>query len=93
MIIIIITDREPPSFGSSCPDNITLYTENDFAIRLPSSTKTPLPTDNVKPPNVYITGFPRDSFFRVGTTVVNHTAVDAAGLSASCIYFVTVVGK
>ena len=86
-------DREPPSFGSTCPSNILLYTDNDDSIRLPSSFKQPTATDNGKPPSVHSSGFPSDSFFPIGTTVVKYTATDDAGLNATCIFTVTVVSK
>jgi hypothetical protein len=92
-IIIIIADREPPTFGSSCPNGVTLYTDNEHSARLPSSVKKPVATDNAKPPNLYIKGYPHGSYFPIGITVVNYTAVDAAGLSASCVFSVTVVSK
>ncbi len=53
----------------------------------------PVATDNVKSPKVFVSGFPGDSFFPVGTTAVSYTAIDAAGLSASCIFTVTIVSK
>ena len=92
-MFIIITDQERPSFNSTCPDNIVLYTDNDDPVKLPSSFKKPEATDNAKNPNVYVSGFPDDSFFPVGTTVVSYTAVDAAGLTASCVFTVTIVSK
>ena len=92
-MFIIIIDQEPPIFNSTCPDNIVLYTDNDDPVKIPSSFKKPEATDNARPPNVYVSGFPGDSFFPVGTTVINYTAVDAAGLSASCVFTVTIVGK
>ncbi|XP_028411072.1 uncharacterized protein LOC114533678 [Dendronephthya gigantea] len=88
---ITVEDREPPSFGSTCPSNIQLYTDNDDSIRLPSSFKEPTATDNVKPPSVHSSGFPSDSFFPIGTTVVKYTATDDAGLTATCTFSVTVV--
>ena len=92
-MFIIITDQEPPTFNSTCPDNIVLYTDNDDPVRLPSSFKKPVATDNARKPYVRVSGFPSDSFFPVGKTVVNYTAVDAAGLNASCIFTVTIVSK
>ncbi len=53
----------------------------------------PVATDNAKPPKVFVSGFPSDSFFPVGTTAVSYTAVDDAGQSASCIFTVTIVSK
>ncbi|CAB3980949.1 agrin-like isoform X1 [Paramuricea clavata] len=88
---IIVEDREPPTFGSSCPNDVTLYTDNEDSVRLPSSVKKPVAIDNAKPPNLYIKSYTHDSYFPIGTTMVNYTAVDAAGLSASCIFCVTVV--
>ncbi|XP_028410904.1 uncharacterized protein LOC114533564 isoform X4 [Dendronephthya gigantea] len=88
---VSVEDREPPSFGSTCPSNIQLYTDKNDSIRLPSSFKKPTATDNVKPPSVHSSGFPSDSFFPIGTTVVKYTATDDAGLNATCIFSVTVV--
>ena len=92
-MVVIITDQEPPSFNSTCPQDIVLYTENDFAVKLPPTFREPTATDNAKPPSVYRTGFPADSFFPIGRTVVSYTARDAAGLNASCVFSVTVVSK
>ena len=91
--IIIVIDQEPPTFNSTCPASFTLYTPNEYSVRLPTSFKLPTATDNAKRPSVSRTGFPADSFFPVGTTVVTYTAVDDAGLSASCTFSVTVVSK
>ncbi|XP_028394968.1 LOW QUALITY PROTEIN: uncharacterized protein LOC114519101 [Dendronephthya gigantea] len=88
---ITVEDREPPSFGSTCPSNIQLYTDNDDSIRQPESFKEPTATDNAKPPSVHSSGFPSDSFFPIGTTVVKYTATDDAGLTATCTFSVTVV--
>ncbi|XP_028410906.1 uncharacterized protein LOC114533567 [Dendronephthya gigantea] len=88
---ITVEDREPPSFGSTCPSDIELYTDHDDSIHLPSSFKKPKATDNVKPPSVHRSGFPSDSFFPIGTTVVKYTATDDAGLTATCTFSVIVV--
>jgi hypothetical protein len=92
-MFLIITDQEPPSFNSTCPNDITLYTDNDLDVQLPSSFKRPTATDNARPPAVTVSGFPANSYFPIGRTVVNYTASDAAGLSTSCIFSVTVVSK
>ena len=92
-MFVILSDQEPPTFNSTCPDNIVLYTDNDDPVKLPSSFKKPEATDNARKPTVYVYGFPGDSFFPVGTTAVSYIAVDAARLSASCIFTVTIVSK
>ena len=91
--IFLIADREPPSFGSTCPNDMTLYTENDYAIRLPRSFKKPNATDNSKKVSVNEKGFPKDSFFPIGTTVVSFTAKDYTGLNATCTFNVTIISE
>ena len=92
-VLNVITDREPPSFNSTCPHNIVLYTDNDLDVPLPSTFMRPKATDNAGPPTVHLSGFPADSYFPIGRTVITYRASDAAGLSTTCVFTVTVVSK
>ncbi len=86
---VTVVDNQNPTI--TCPNNIsTLATSAAGAV---VTYTTPVGTDNCSGVTTALTaGLASGSTFPIGTTTVTYTASDAAGLSTSCSFTVTVVG-
>ena len=88
MSTFFLKDKQPPTV-ISCPGNIyqaivgsganVTWIEPEF-------------TDNVKVVKVTSTSKPGD-YFQLGSVLVQYDAYDHAGLSVSCTFTVTLIGK
>ena len=83
-------DETPPVI-SSCPTDISLTTDPGLPTGRGNWT-TPFATDNSKHVRL-ISNWDAGDDFQIGTTEVTYTAIDNAGLTASCQFTVTVVGE
>ncbi|TDO25395.1 HYR domain-containing protein [Sediminibacterium goheungense] len=86
---VIVRDVTPPTI--QCVANITIT--GTSAAGAVVNYMAPTATDNCTGVTVTQTaGLPSGSVFPMGTTTVTYTATDAAGLTASCSFTVTVSG-
>ena len=86
--IVTVVDNTPPTIN--CPANITL--EPTCPSGAIATYTTPVGTDNCPgATTARTTGPASGSLFPVGTTTVIYTVTDAAGLTASCSFTVTVL--
>jgi large repetitive protein len=86
---VIVVDNIPPVI--TCPVNINVYATS--AAGAVVNYATPVGTDNCSGAStVRIAGLGSGSTFPIGTTTVTHRVTDAAGLTASCSFTVTVTG-
>ncbi|MEZ4756759.1 MAG: HYR domain-containing protein [Flavobacteriales bacterium] len=87
---VTVVDNIAPQI--SCPDNISVNAIPGSCGAVVSYV-TPFGTDNCGgATTTRIDGLASGSTFPVGTTTVTHQVTDAAGLTASCSFTVTVVG-
>ncbi len=86
---VIVRDTIPPSFGTSCPSNISVSTEALSCSALVSWT-SPIATDVCG--TAYMSSdYEPNSSFNIGVTTVTYTAVDVNDLTALCVFTVTVI--
>lgn len=87
---ITVVDNQPPTIV--CPANITLLTSNTAgACSAVATWSTPTGSDNCGVSSVTRTGPASGSTFNAETTTtITYTATDAAGLTGSCSFTVTV---
>jgi hypothetical protein len=84
---VCLGDVTAPSFGTSCPANITRTTTNNACVVV--NFTAPTATDNCGTPSV--SGTHATNFcFPVGTTAVTFTAVDSKNNQSSCRFTVTI---
>ena len=82
-------DTQAPSFGTTCPANITV-TAAANATTAPATWIVPIATDNcTNPPIVTATNLP-GSLFPLGLTTVTYSATDAKNNKGTCVFTVTV---
>jgi large repetitive protein len=86
---VVVVDNQAPTI--TCPININLIATS-AAGRAVNYT-APIGTDNCSGVSTALTaGLASGSTFPIGTSTVTYTATDAAGLSTSCSFTVTVTG-
>ena len=80
---VMVMDKQAPSYGESCPGNMTLCVPQNVFWTPPTAT------DNCGITSSSSSHSP-GQFFDYGTTTVTYMASDAAGLSATCSFEVEV---
>lgn len=81
-------DKTAPSFGSTCPQNISLTTTTTCAV---ANWTAPIATDGCGNATVtQIAGLTSGSCFNIGTNTVTYRATDIAGNTALCSFVVEV---
>ncbi len=86
---VTVIDATPPSIV--CPGDMSVFASS--AAGAVVTYATPVGTDNCSGVTTELTeGLASGSTFGIGTTKVTYTATDAAGLTASCSFNVTVSG-
>jgi hypothetical protein len=86
---VVVVDNQAPSI--SCPTNMNVVATS--AAGAVANYTAPVGTDNCSGVTTTRTaGLASGSTFPIGTTTVTYTATDAAGLSTSCSFTITVVG-
>jgi hypothetical protein len=85
VIITVTNDNTPPTI-SGCPSNMSLTTSGTCSV---ATWTSPVASDNCGTP-VLTSNYNSGHCFPVGTTTVIYTATDAAGLTATCTFTVTV---
>ena len=86
--LFIFIDEEPPSYGNTCPQDITMYTSDEHVY---VTWTAPTFTDNS---GKSTTSAPsRSSTYPVGTTIISYSATDEAGLTTTCSFNITVISK
>lgn len=81
-------DKTAPSFGSTCPQNISLTTTTTCAV---ANWTAPIATDGCGNATVtQIAGLTNGSCFNVGSNTVTYRATDVAGNTALCSFVVDV---
>ena len=89
---IYCLDEEAPSFGSTCPQNITKLTDKNEDVYV--KWTPPKFTDNSNGKLKTTTeGQTGTSTYPVGTTRITYSATDAAGLTTTCSFNITVISK
>jgi len=87
--IVTVTDNEAPVI--SCPANITVFNDPGLCSAVVNYT-TPVGTDNCPGAVTAMTaGLGSGAAFPVGVTTETYEVTDAAGLTASCSFTVTVI--
>ena len=84
-----VTDKESPIF-EDCPQNVAVATDESGGHAIPTWGE-PKATDNDD--SLKVTSNYSGEEFKIGSTVVQYTAIDAAGNSARCVFKVTIIGK
>ena len=97
--IIQVVDNQAPVI-INCPSRLApvtlLYSTNPGLPTALASWQTVSANDKVDGAHVVITqtssplGYTDNSLFSIGTTTISYTAVDAAGNTETCLFFVTV---
>ena len=82
-------DTQAPSFGTTCPVNITV-TAATGATSVTANWTVPTATDNCTNPPTVTASNPPGSSFPLGLTIVTYTASDAKNNKSTCIFTVTV---
>ena len=91
-IYFILTDQEPPTFGSSCPSDRQVYADRG---RLGAKVdwNPPNVTDNSGvAPNITQRGGQPGNYFSVGTHTIEYIATDQNGNSGRCRFTITISG-
>ncbi len=90
---VTVEDKEPPVIAA--PPNVAAYIEAGLSswgvLITDQALGAAVASDNCNQISVTRSGVPPDNFFPVGTTTITHTAVDAAGNTATATQLVVVI--
>ena len=93
VIVFVILDSQPPSFGVSClVSPLVAYAERDKFSAVVDWAK-PDATDNSGIQPTVTSNYQSPQLFGQGAHVVRYTAVDQSGNKATCTFTVKVIGN